>query len=85
MHRVRGDCGGQLGTGQQAAGAFQAGGNDDLQAAGPGPQRQFDAGQQAALTRRFDDEAAYRRVTKEIGGEQLGGLVDGERKGRPGL
>ena len=48
----------------KAAGAFQAGGDNDFQPACPGPQCLFDAGQQAALASRFDDEAAHRRVTK---------------------
>ena len=64
----RRDGGGQMGAGGQSAGAFQARGDDALDACRLRAQAQFDAGQQAAEAGRLDDQAADRRRPPEVAG-----------------
>lgn len=79
MHGVGGDGGGEMGAGEQAAGTFQAGGDDHFEAGSAGAQGEFDAGQQA-VAGQLDDEAADRRVAEEVGVEEMDRFVDGQRE-----
>ena len=80
MYRLGCDCGGEVGEGGYAAGAFEGRGDDDFEAAGAGAQGEFGAGEEAAVTGGFDDEAAHRRVAEKSGVDQVRGFVDGERE-----